>query len=213
MFRNRKDAAEKLATALIVYKDDNPLVLAIPRGGVEVGYYVAKELGADFSVLISRKLGFPEYQEAAFGAIAEDKSLYLYPMAQQRLSKEIIEGVIRKEEIEIKRRIQKYRSGKPLPSVKDRNVILVDDGIATGSTLLSAVKLCQTHKANRIIVAAPVAGKSVYTQFGNKVDDLIILETPVDFFAVSQAYEDFHNATDADVIGFMRKYDELIKTL
>lgn len=210
MFKNRKDAGEKLATELIDYVDENPLVLAIPRGGVEVGYYVAKKLGAEFSVLISRKLGFPEHHEAAFGAIAEDRSLYLYPLAQQRLSKQIIEQVIREEEFEIKRRVKKYRSGKPLPSIKDRTVILVDDGIATGSTLLSAVKLCQAKKARRIIVAAPVAGKSVYNQFEKKVDELLILETPDDFFAVSQAYEDFQNASDADVTYFIRKSDELL---
>lgn len=209
MFDNRAEAGMQLAEALKNYRNDDPVVLAIPRGGIIPGVIVSRELDADFSVIITRKLGLPAHPEAAFGAIAEDKSLYLNPMVQEILSKEMIEKVIRKEEKEIKRRINQYRKGNPLPPLKDRTVILIDDGIATGSTLFVAIDLCKKQKARKIVVAAPVSGVKVYEKLKSRADDLVVLETPENYYAVSQAYRDFKNLSDKEVLQWLEKSTRL----
>lgn len=190
--------------------DENPLVLAIPRGGVEVGYHVARKLGCEFSIVICRKLGFPQNPEAAFGAIAEDKTLYLNPSYRRALDKDTIENVMKKENKEIKRRIQLYRKGEPLPEIRGRSIILVDDGIATGSTLLSAIELCKKKAAGRIIVASPVSGSQMKEKLLNIVDKVVILETPYNFNAVSQVYLDFSSVEDADVVKIMEDAKDII---
>lgn len=203
MFLNRKQAAIELASKLEMYRDQNPLILAIPRGGVEIGYYIANKLNCPWSVIISRKLGYPDLPEAAFGAIAEDKSLYLNPRVRAHISKEIIEKVIQKEEIEIRRRIHVYRKGAPIPNIKGRTIILVDDGIATGSTLFASIEMIKKAGANKIVVAAPVSAIEVAEKLKENVDEVIILETPQNFFAVSQAYFHFENLTDRKVLKFL----------
>lgn len=208
MFKNRKAAGLQLAEALLDFKKENPLILAIPRGGVEVAYYIVQVLNCDLSVVISRKLGFPDQPEAAFGALAEDGSLYLDPRTQRLLTREMIEHVIRTTRKEIKRRISMYRQGKPLPSLKDRTVILVDDGIATGSTLLAAVELCKKQGAKKIIAASPLSSKSMLQKLEDRIDDAVILETPESFYAVSQGYEEFQNLTDKEVLFFLEEYSK-----
>lgn len=208
MFRNRKAAGLQLADALQDYKKDNPVILAIPRGGVEVAYYVALELKCDFSVIISRKLGFPDHPEAAFGALAEDGSLYFNPQAQGYLTRAIIESVIKKTEKEIDRRVTLYRKDQPLPPLENRTVILVDDGIATGSTLFAAIELCKKQKAGKIVVAAPVSSRSMLRQLADIVDDVVILETPELFYAVSLGYKELSNLTDDEVIYYLEAYDK-----
>ena len=212
MFKNRIEAGKKLAEVLLPYRGENPLVLAIPRGGVVAGYYVAKRLRCEFSVVICRKLGFPKNPEAAFGAVAEDKSLYLNPRYRSVLNKETIENVMKKEAEEIKRRIKLYRKGEPLPEIRGRAIILVDDGIATGSTLLAALELCRKKGASRIIVAAPVSSEYMKEKLRNLVDEVIILETPHDFNAVSTFYEDFKSIDDAEVIKFVEYAKEITST-
>lgn len=203
MFKNREEAAKELARALEIYKSDNPLILAIPRGGVEIGYYLAKELGCEWSVIITRKLGYPGQPEAAFGAIAEDRSLFFNPRVKSRLSKNMIEKVIKREEREIKRRIQTYRKGAPLPEMKGRTIIIADDGIATGATLFASIEMCEKSGADKIIVAAPVSSSELLELLSDMVSDVVILETPINFFAVSQAYEHFRNLGDKEVLNFM----------
>lgn len=211
MFENRAEAGTQLAEALKNYRNDDPVILAIPRGGIIPGVIISRKLDADFSVIITRKLGLPAHPETAFGAIAEDNSLYLNPTVQEILSKEIIEKVIRKEEKEIKRRINQYRKGNPLPPLKDRTVILIDDGIATGSTLFVAIDLCKKQKARKIVVAAPVSGMKVYEKLKSKADDLVILETPENYYAVSQAYRDFKNLSDKEALQWIEKSSALNK--
>lgn len=203
MFKNRKDAAIKLAKALEKYKNEDPLILAIPRGGVEIGYYLSKVLKCDWSILISRKLGYPGQPEAAFGAIAEDKSLFFNPRIKSYLDRKMIEKVIDKEETEIKRRIQTYRKGAPIPDLKGRTIILADDGIATGATLFAAIQMCKKAKAARIIIAAPVSAPEIPGLLMDIVSDAVILETPENFYAVSQAYDHFENLTDKDVLKYL----------
>ena len=205
MFIDRKDAGVKLAKALDRYKDKDVLVLAIPRGGVEVAYEVAKYLDAEFSLLISRKFPIPYNPEAGLGAIAEDGSTYIVSDAKRWLSKEEIEKIKKDQIDEIKRRINILRQGNPLPKIKDRTVILIDDGLAMGSTMRAAIELCKNEKAMRIIVAVPVAGKDVKNEIGKLVDEIIVLEMPLFFNAVAQVYLNWHDVTDNEVIEILNR--------
>ena len=157
MFKNRKDAGEKLAKSLEKYKAENPLILAIPRGGVEVGLQVARKLKVDFSLIIARKLPFPDNPEAGFGAIAEDGSTFIFENAYYWLSGENIEKIKQQQIAEIDRRIKTLRGGNSLPDMKGRTVILIDDGIAMGSTMRAAIELCKNRATRKIVVAVPVA--------------------------------------------------------
>ncbi len=207
MFTNRKDAALKLAKALEKYKDKNAVVLGIPRGGAETAYYVALHLNAEFSLLVSRKLGHPANPEYAFGAIVEDGSIYLNPSSSGQLSDETIQEVVDEQKKEISRRITILRQGKPLPELKGRTVILVDDGIATGATIFAAIEMCKKRKAGKIIIAAPVSGYDMEYQLAEKADEVVILEKPDDYYAVSQAYQVFYNLTDEDALKFMQRWE------
>jgi putative phosphoribosyl transferase len=205
MFKNRKDAGEKLARALEKYGAENPLILAIPRGGVEVGLQVAKKLNSDFSLIISRKLPFPDSPESGFGAIAEDGSTFILENAYYWLSEENIER-IKKEQIgEIRRRITALREGEPLPEIKGRTVILIDDGIAMGSTMRAAIELCKKRGTRKIVVAVPVAGREVAEEIGNKVDEVVVLEIPRYFRAVAESYEKWDDVTDEEVLDLLRE--------
>src|SRR5665647_835033 len=207
MFRDRKDAALQLAKALEKYRDKNAVVLGIPRGGAETAFYVAIHLNAELSMLVSRKLGHPDNPEYAFGAIAEDGSIYLSPFAEQEVSHETIKEVVEEQKKEIERRIKILRKGIPLPELKNRTVILVDDGIATGATIFAAIEMCKKRNAGKIVVAAPVSGFEMEEKLAKKVDEVIILKKPDDFFAVSQAYETFYNLSDDEALGFMERWE------
>lgn len=205
MFKNRKDAGEKLARALEKYRAENPLILAIPRGGVEVGLQVANKLNADFSLIIARKLPFPDNPEAGFGAIAEDGSTFVIENAYNWLSWENIERIKTEQIAEIRRRINALREGEPLPEIKGRTVILIDDGIAMGSTMRVAIELSKNRQARKIVVAAPVAGREVTEEIGRRVDEIIVLEIPSYFMAVAEAYENWYDVSDEEVLDLLRE--------
>ncbi len=205
MFKNRKDAGEKLAQALEKYRTENPVILAIPRGGVEVGLQVAAKLNADFSLIIARKLPFPDNPEAGFGAIAENGSTFIFENAYYWLAGETIEEIKQQQIAEIERRIQALRKGDPLPDISGRTVILVDDGIAMGSTMRAAIELCKNKKAGKIVVAVPVAGREVAEKLKEKVDELVVLEIPAYFRAVAQAYERWYDVSDEEVLDLLRE--------
>ncbi|HWQ50086.1 MAG TPA: phosphoribosyltransferase [Methanosarcina sp.] len=205
MFKNRKDAGEKLAKALEKYRTENPIILAIPRGGVEVGLQVAAKLNADFSLVIARKLPFPDNPEAGFGAIAENGSTFILENAHHWLSGENIEQIKQEQIAEIERRIKALRGGNPLPELAGRTVILIDDGIAMGSTMRAAIELCKNRKAGKIVVAVPVAGREVAEELQEKVDELVVLEIPAYFRAVAQAYEKWYDVSDEEVLDLLRE--------
>ena len=208
MFENRKDAGQKLASALNQFKHKNPLILAIPRGGVEVAYHVALALNAQLDILIARKLPYPDNPEAGFGAIAEDGSTYINDFAARSLSPETINKIKFDQTREIKRRIETLRQGHPLTPVNDRTVILIDDGIAMGSTIRSAIMLCRNHNAHRVIVAVPVTGPQTARQIAQLVDQILILELPPFFQAVAQAYQHWYDVPDSEVIELMTTWQE-----
>ncbi|MHC4618885.1 MAG: phosphoribosyltransferase [Planctomycetota bacterium] len=207
MFADRKEAGQKLAGALAAYRDESPIVLAIPRGGVEVGYYVAKYLRADFSILVARKLPFPDNPEAGFGAVAEDGSTFMIDYAAHALSRQTIERIVAQQEAEIERRVEVLRKGRPLPEISGRTVILVDDGIAMGSTMRASIQLCRNKKARRIIVASPVSGPSTAAQFVEVADDVVILETPRFFRAVADVYANWYDVPDEEVIAVLERWE------
>ena len=204
MFADRKDAGQKLARALENYREQKPLVLAIPKGGVEVGYEVAKHLGCEFSILIARKLPFPDNPEAGFGAVAEDGSTFINNYAARGLSQHTIDRILKQQRREIKRRIAALRKGRPLPQIANRTVILIDDGIAMGSTMRAAVSLCENKKAKKIVVASPVAGPSTAAELARIVGDVVILEKPPFFRAVAQAYANWYDVCDEEVIRILQ---------
>ena len=209
MFKDRNDAGEKLSEALSDYKGKEPLVLAIPRGGVAVGYQVARHLQSDFSVIVVRKLPFPDNPESGFGAIAEDGSTYFNNRVVKTLSSDTIERIIKEQKLEINRRIEVLRQGKSLPVIKNKTVILVDDGIAMGSTMRAAIMFCQNNNPAKIIVAAPVAGPSITAELEKFVDRVVILEKTLFFRAVAQAYEVWYDVPDEEVIKIMQEFEQL----
>jgi putative phosphoribosyl transferase len=206
MFLDRKDAGEQLARALAKYKGRDVLVLAIPRGGVQVGYYVARGLGAEFSLVVARKLPLPSNPEAGFGAVAEDGSAFIFEDARRFLNPRTIERIIAEQRAEVGRRIAALRGGEPLPPLEGRTVILVDDGIAMGSTMRAAVAMCRKAGAAEIVVAAPVSGPDVAAEMRALADDVVILETPPTFRAVAQAYVHWYDVPDAEVVAIMERW-------
>ena len=205
MFESRKDAGRKLGKALEKYKNKNCIVLAIPKGGIEVGIEAAKYINADFSLIIVRKLPFPDEPEAGFGAIAEDGTMYINPNIYNYLEQETIESVIDGQRKEIERRISILRKGSPLPPLENRTAILVDDGIAAGSTMRGAVMMLRGKRAGKIIIASPVAGAETVAKLTPLVDEVIVLETPDFFRAVAQVYNNWHDVSDEEAL-------ELLKT-
>jgi putative phosphoribosyl transferase len=206
MFLDRKDAGKQLGRAVAIYTDKNALVLAIPRGGVEVGFEVATYLNAEFSILIARKLPFPDEPEAGFGAIAEDGSTFLFDDATHWIDQETIDTIMKAEQQEIKRRIKVLRHNMPLPRIENRIVLLVDDGIAAGSTMRACINLCKKRKAKKIVVAVPVTGKRNKQEIGKLVDEIVVLETPFMFRAVAQVYRNWYDVSDQEVIEILDRW-------
>jgi putative phosphoribosyl transferase len=210
MFEDRRDAGQQLAQELEAYRDEDAVVLAIPRGGVEVGYEVAKHLNADFSLLIARKVPYPDQPEAGFGAVAEDGSAVILRDAARWVSDETIDAIVEDQRQEIERRIAVLRRGESLPELEDRTVILVDDGIAMGSTMRAAIKCCRHRDAGTIVVAVPVAGREVTEEIAGErdglADEIVVLEQPRHFRAVAQVYEHWYDVPDSEVTAIMERW-------
>ncbi len=191
-----------LAKALKEYKGCDVVVLAVPRGGVVVGYYVAKELGCPLDVIVPRKLGAPFQPELAIGAVAEDGTTVLNEdlVNSMGVSQQYIEKKVKEEVAEIKRRISLYRSGKEAIPVKDKIVVLVDDGLATGATIKAAISYVKKLGPKALVVAVPVAPPETIRSLRQEVDKVICLSTPEPFYAIGQFYEEFEQVEDEEVI-------------
>lgn len=210
-FRNRKDAGIRLGAFLeLRYKALNPLIIGIPRGGVEVAYYVAQKLGADLSVIVSKKLPYPGQPEYGFGAVSEEDCVYVSEERSERLSASTIAQLIEEQQKEVKNRVLKYRSGQALPNMKDRTVIVVDDGIATGVTLVPVVELCRKKGAAKVIIAAPVSGLN-YDKHLEEADAIEVLVQPPSFYAVGQVYEEFGDFEDQQLVELLAMSKDWIK--
>jgi putative phosphoribosyl transferase len=211
MFRNREDAALRLAAKLKGRELSDPLVLAIPRGGVVTGAVLARELGAELDVVLSRKLRAPEQPELAIGAIAEDGRVYLNHHAQAYL--DLLEDYLAEERRhqlgEIARRKKLFRAVRPQAPIAGRSVIVTDDGIATGSTVIAALQSIKTQKPREVIVAVPVASPDRLEEVRRWCDDVVCLLAPAEFWAIGQFYEDFTQVEDNEVIELLREFAPL----
>ena len=202
-FLNRTEAGRLLAEKLEKYANRNDVVvLGLPRGGVPVAYEVAKRLNAPLDVFIVRKLGVPGFEELAAGAIASGGVRVLNRRRRARntiCGSEAIEAVTAKETAELQRREQIYREGRPAPELRDKIVILVDDGLATGATMRAAVKALRQRGTAKIVVAVPVGPPDTCEEIAQEADETICLSTPPFFQAVGQYYDDFSQTSDDDV--------------
>lgn len=201
-FHDRVDAGRRLAGELSEYaRRPDLLVLALPRGGVPVGYEVARELGAPLDVFLVRKLGVPGQEELAMGAIATGGVRVLNDRVIEMLHvpDRVIDAVAEKERRELERRAAQYRGDRPEPEVRGRTVILVDDGLATGSTMRAAAEALKHEGAERLIVAVPVAPPETCEAFRSEVDEIVCAVTPEPFYGVGMWYEDFSQTTDEEV--------------
>jgi predicted phosphoribosyltransferase len=214
-FADRQEAGRLLADRLAKYANRaDTLVLALPRGGVPVGYELAQRLSLPLDIIGVRKLGVPGQEELAFGAIASGGVRILDDeiVDALQLSPEIIEQVAAAEQRELDRRESAFRSGGTRQDVRDRTIILVDDGIATGSTMLSAIAAVRQMGATRIVVVAGVAPASTAQELASHADEVICLITPRDFRAVSLFYASFPQLTDEDVRALLRRAQEQHQT-
>ena len=210
-FRDRAEAGELLAVELRSYADrPEVLVLALPRGGVPVAAAVAGELHAPLDVFVVRKLGLPGHPELAMGAIASGgvQSLNTDVLYSLRVPRRIFEQVAAREREELERRERVYRDDLPPPDVAGKTIILVDDGIATGSTMIAGVAALRQLEAGRIIVAVPVIAASTYDQIEQTGDEMIALIVSDEFGGVGAFYEDFSQTTDAEVRRLLAQTNE-----
>jgi predicted phosphoribosyltransferase len=202
-FRNRQDAGEQLAEALASYRNREPIVLALPRGGVPVAAVVARSLGAPLDLVLVRKIGVPGQPEHAMGAIVDgtpprvlrnSEIIRMFDISERDFTR------VRDREIaEIERRRQAYLAGRPRVDVAGRTAILVDDGIATGMTIHAAARATARRGAKGIVIAAPVAAASVAADLRGEADQVVCVETPEDFGAISYYYTDFTQVGDEEV--------------
>jgi putative phosphoribosyl transferase len=216
IFRNRTDAANELTKRLYWLKDEiqenkfaAAVVVAIPRGGVVLGDIIASELGAKLDVVVSRKIGAPFDPELAIGAVMPDGSYFLNEVAKMiNVSQDYIESQIEKEVKEIDRRLIEFRGNREYDNkLEDKLVVLVDDGIATGATILASAKwIKDKHNCKQLIIAVPVAPREILEDLNRIADKVIILYTPEPFGAVGRFYQDFAQVSDDEVKEIMKKY-------
>lgn len=201
-FANRREAGVELASNLRHYAGrSDVVVLALPRGGVPVAFEVAESLNAPLEVFLVRKLGMPGQPEFAMGAIASGGVRVLNDdvVRWYSIPDAAIERITREEQAELERREREYRQGRALPDLRDRVVILIDDGLATGSTMRAAVQAVRQHQPARVVVAVPVGAPSTCQEFADVTDETVCARTPEPFAAVGYWYRDFSQTTDDEV--------------
>jgi len=200
--KDRTEGGRLLADKLAAYADrPDVIVLALPRGGVPVAFEIARALHAPLDVFLVRKLGVPGHEELAMGAIASGgvRVLNEYVVRELNITPEEIERVARREGQELARRERVYRGKRPLPDVRGHTVILVDDGLATGSTMRAAVAALKQQQPGRIIVAVPIAAPATCDELRAEVDEVVCARTPEPFYAIGMWYDDFPQETDEEI--------------
>ena len=211
-FRNRTEAGILLAKSLAAYADrPDVLILALPRGGVPVGFEIAKALHAPLDVVVVRKLGVPGQEELAMGAVATGGMQVLNTLVVRSLgiSKREIELVAAKERLELERRERLYRGGRAAPDIRGRTVILVDDGIATGTTMRVAIAAVRRQQPSRLVLAVPVAPLSTCKEMKGAAEELVCLLSPEEFTAISLWYQDFPQTSDEEVCDLLERADRM----
>ena len=204
LFRNRRDAGRRLAVALAPYRESRPIVLALPRGGVPVGFEVAKALAAPLDVLLVRKIGAPGHEELGLGAVVDghDPQLVLNEELVRAVAPPpgYIEAEEQRQLAEIERRRQEYVGNRTPVAVEGRTVIVVDDGIATGATVEAALRGLARNRPARLVLAVPVAPADSLEELSAECDELVCLATPDPFYAVGPHYRDFRQTEDGEVV-------------
>jgi putative phosphoribosyl transferase len=209
-FRNRTEAGCRLAERLKYLRGEAVVVLGLPRGGVPVAFEVARALNAPLDVIVVRKLGVPWQPELAMGAIGEDgvrvtnDDVYVTGVSDRDLA-----AVEARERVELERRARRFRGDRRRQPLDGRTVVVVDDGVATGSTARAACLVARAHGAARVVLAVPVAPPDWLSRCAGDADELVVLETPAGFYAVGQAYEDFTQTTDDEVIDCLNRWRSL----
>jgi putative phosphoribosyl transferase len=208
-FADRQDAGRKLAERLMAYREQQPVVIGLPRGGVVVAYEVAMALGAPLDILVVRKLGAPDQPELGIGAVvdADDPQVMLYDELVRRLgvSREHIDAEVEQQIEEIRRREHEYRADRPPTSIEGRTVVLVDDGIATGSTVRAAIWALRARHPRHIVLATPVVAPETLSILEHEADTVIALAAPSWFRAVGQFYTNFAQTTDEEVVSLLSR--------
>ena len=215
-FKNRSEAGQALATRLTSFTNrTDVLVLALPRGGVPVAAEVAKKLNAPLDVFVVRKLGLPGHPELAMGAIASGGVRVFNGdvINSLRIPDEVVNAVTAEEYEELLRRERVYRDELPPPEVEGKTVIIVDDGIATGSTMIAAVAALRQLGAGRIVVAAPVIARSTFYQIHNAADEVAAVIAPEEFYGVGQWYEDFSQTSDEEVRALLAETNNRVQAV
>ncbi len=206
IFADRHEAGQRLAKALASHAGSDCVVLAIPRGGVIVGEVVARELGAPLDVVVPRKIGAPGNPELAIGAVAPGvRVLDPRMVGALGVTESYLEREISTQEAEIERRQHAFREGRPAQRIEGRVAIVVDDGVATGSTAVAALRWARAQAASRVILAVPVAPPQALARLEPEADEVVLLETPEPFFAVGEWYRDFDQTTDDQVVAALAR--------
>lgn len=206
LFQDRKQAGIKLAERLKKYKSaENLVIVALPRGGVPVAYEVAKSLHTPLDVFITRKLRFPDNPELALGALAENGEVFLNEDLMNYCSEEYLEKEIAYQKEDIRRRQNLYRGGMELSSLAGKTVILIDDGVATGATMIATLRALKASQVKELIVAVPVAPRDIIEKLSDLADKLVILYTPSPFIAVGAHYTDFGQVSDDEVKEYLER--------
>lgn len=208
ILKDRKEAGLLLARKLKGLNLDNPIILAIPRGGVVIGYEIAKAIKGELDIITPRKLKDQNDPELAIGAVMPDGSTFLNE--QVISAREISSGYMDKEKkIEIAeaiRRMDAYRGGRRYPEIKGRNIVLVDDGIATGATMIAAERWIKKQNPKKVVIAVPVIPTDMLETISAYADSIIYLEASPFFFGIGQFYKEFPQVEDSEVIGMLKKY-------
>ena len=205
-YRDRREAGQSLAQSLRTYGNSSEVVvLGLPRGGVVVAEEVAKALQVPLDVILLRKLSYPPQPELAIGAVAEDGTTIINEEFRHTVEQqpESLEPIVREQMEIIRSRAKQYRPHRHAHGWKDKTVILVDDGIATGATMKVAIRAARSSGANRVVVAVPVAAPSSIRELQTEADEVICLDAPESFYAVGQAYENFEQITDEEVCAIL----------
>jgi predicted phosphoribosyltransferase len=205
VFRDRVDAGRQLAARLAHLRPEQPVVVALPRGGVPVAAEVARALGAPLDVVLVRKVGVPAQPELAMGAIGEGGVRVLNEdvLAAVRVSAADLGAVERRESAELERRATRFRPGRTMTPLRDRTVVVVDDGIATGSTARAALQVVRAHGARRVVLAVPVAPAGSASRFATDADEVVIVDEPARMWAIGAHYDDFSQTSDDEVVNLL----------
>jgi len=206
-FEDRRDAGRRLAGKLSRFRDERPMIFALPRGGVPVGYEISRALTAPLDVFVSRKLGAPGQPEFGIGAVAAGGVRVLNEDVVKRLgiTDEYVERITARETAEVERRLRYFRGDRPEPEVGGRTAILVDDGLATGVTARAAVEALRLRGPRRLVLAAPVCAAQTAELLRPGVDELVCLESPTDLGAIGFWYRDFQQTTDEEVVELLER--------